>query len=121
MSVKAAQEVGLEMPSASDVDSNAALVVPSCRLFRPRRDARRESMSARAELTASAVSLAAEASAMAASAFSLTSSALAVELVLSLLESVLESKSELVLVVVAEEEVLEAELRPVRKGVLLDP
>ena len=109
------------LPAVDDTSPSNAVVVPPCRLFRPRRDARRESMSARAELTASAVSLAAEASAMAASAFSLTSSALAVELVLSLLESVLESKSELVLVVVAEEEVLEAELRPVRKGVLLDP
>ena len=120
ISAKAAQEVGAEMLSAVDVNSPSnAVVVPPSRLFRPRSDARRESMSARAELTASAVSLVAEASAMAASAFSFASSALAVELVLSLLESVLGSKS--VLVLVAEEEVLEAELRPVRKGVLLDP
>ena len=91
MLVNSAQEVGAEMLS---------VVVASCRLFRARRDARRESMSARAELTASAVSLAADASAMAASAFTLASSAaLAVELVLPSLGSVLGSTSGLVLVV----------------------
>ena len=107
MSAKAAQEVGAEMLS---------VVVASCRLFRARRNARRESMSARAELTASAVSLAADASAMAASAFAFASSALAVELVLPSLGSVLGSISVLALVVAEEEveegeEVLEPELK----------
>ena len=46
--------------------------------------------------------------------------ALAVELVLAPLESVLGSTSVLELVAEEEEEVLEAELRPVLKGVLLD-
>ena len=82
------------------------VVVSSCRRFRARRDARSESMSARAELTASAVSLMANASAMAASASSFACSALAVELVLSLLESVVGSKT----VPVADEDVLVAEL-----------
>ena len=105
MYAKAEQEVGAEMSPL------VVVVVSSCRRFRARRDARSESMSVRAELTASAVSLVAEASAMAASAFSFASSALSVELVLSILESVLES----VLGLVAEEEgeVLEAELSPV--------
>ena len=108
ISAKAAQEVGAEMLLEVDVanPSIATDVVPSCRFFRARRSASRESMSSKAELTASAVSLAASASAMAASAFTFASSALAVELVLSL-ESVLG------LVVAEEEEVLEVELRPV--------
>ena len=98
------------MLSAVDV---ASAVVPSCRLFRARRDARRESMSSKAELTASAVSLTADALAMAASAFSFASSALAVELVLCILESVLGSTFVLGLVAEEEGEVLEAELSPV--------
>ena len=108
ISAKAAQEVGAEMLLEVDVASSsiASDVVPSCRFFRARRDARRESMSSKAELTASAVSLATSASAMAASALTFASSALAVELVLSLLEIS-------VLGLVAEEEVLEVELRPV--------
>jgi len=81
-------------------------------------------MSAKAELTASAVSLAADASAMASSASTFAASAaLAVELVLSTLESVLGSKSVLVPVDAEEEEegrALEATLEPVLNKVLLD-